>query len=151
MKSVALNPLQLQRLGDRKDSRDFRQIGMKRGVEARYLRGRRKMFSCEADDRKSRWNVQRRKGARRFKLPKDLIVNEAMAPELWSAMHDPMSHSDRSRHFDVGQKPCDADDRFPLARSGRGLREQHMIARIPNDEFAFLVVEGLGLSGEQNF
>ena len=51
MKSVALDPFQLQFLGDRKDSRDFRQIGMKRGVEARYLRRRRKMLACEADDR----------------------------------------------------------------------------------------------------
>jgi len=69
MKPVALDPFQLQFLGDRKDPRDLRQFGVTRGVEARRLRRRRKMFSREADDRKSRWNMQRRERPRRFKLP----------------------------------------------------------------------------------
>ena len=82
MKPVALDPLRSQCLGNRKDPRDFRQIGVKRGVETRYLRRRREMFPCEADDRKSRWNMQRREDNRRCKLAQNLIINRTMVPEF---------------------------------------------------------------------
>ena len=87
---------------------------------------------------------------RRFKLAENLIINKAMAPELWSTMHDPMPDGDRRRHLGVDQKPCDSDDRFPLAGNERGLGDQHLIARIPCDEFAFLVADRFGLSSEQD-
>lgn len=67
-KPIALDPLRPQFLGSRKYPPDFRQIGMKCGIAARCLRRRGKMFPCEVDDRKSRWDMQRRKGVRRFKL-----------------------------------------------------------------------------------
>ena len=68
VKSVALNSLRLQFLGNRKHPRDRRQFGVKGGVETRRLRKPRKMLLREADDRQSRWNMQRREGGRRFEL-----------------------------------------------------------------------------------
>lgn len=68
VKSITLDTLELQFPGNRKNTRDFRQFGVKGGVETRRLRKPRKMFLCEADDRQSRWNMQRRKGDRCFEL-----------------------------------------------------------------------------------
>ena len=48
--------------------------------------------------------MQRREGNRRFKLPKDLIINDAVASELWPAMHNSMPDGDRRRHFGGGKK-----------------------------------------------
>src|SRR5271170_4652976 len=81
VKSVALNSLRLQFLRDRKDTCDLRQFGVKGGVETRSLREPPKMLLCEADDRQSRGNMQRRECGRRFELRYDRIVNEAMLPE----------------------------------------------------------------------
>src|SRR5437764_539815 len=128
MKPIALDSLRLQCFWDRKNSCNFRQIGVKRGVETRYLRRRRKMLPCEADDRKGRWNMKRRKGTGPFKLLQDFIVNEAVAPQLWSTVHDPMPDSDRRRHFGFCEKPADTHDSFLLTGNGRGLGEQHLLA-----------------------
>src|ERR1700730_4944347 len=69
VKPVALDTLQLQFLGDRKDTCDLCQFGVKSGVETRHLGKPRKMLLCEADDRQSRWNMQRREGGNGFNLP----------------------------------------------------------------------------------
>ena len=95
--------------------------------------------------------MQRREGGSSFKLPQDRIVDEAMLPELRSAMHDAMPDGGRRRHFGVGKKSSDADDRFPLAGNGCRLGEQRIVARILRVEFAFLVADRLGLAGEQHF
>ena len=71
VKPVALDTLRLQFPGDRKDPCDVRQFGVKGGVEARRLRKSGKMLLREADDRQSRWNMQRREGGRRFELPSE--------------------------------------------------------------------------------
>ena len=68
VKSVTLNPFRLQFLRDRKETRDRRQFGMEGRVETRRLRKSRKMLLCAADDRQSRWNMQRREGGCRFEL-----------------------------------------------------------------------------------
>ena len=68
MKSVALDALRLQFLGDRKDARDLRQFGVKGGVETRRLRKPGKMLLREADDRQGRGHMQRREGGRGFEL-----------------------------------------------------------------------------------
>ena len=109
---VALDALRPQFPGDRKDARDRRQSGVKRGVETRHLRKPGKMHFREADDRQSWWNMQRCEGRRRLKLPQDLIVNAAMLPELRPAMHNAMPDGRRRREFGIGKKSCDADDRF---------------------------------------
>ena len=62
--------------------------------------------------------MQRREGGCRFELPQDRIINEAMLPELRPAMHNAMPDGGRGRHFGVGEKTSDADDRFPLAGNG---------------------------------
>src|ERR1700732_5150902 len=41
-----------------------------------------------------------------------------MLPELRSAMHDSMPDGGRCRHFGVGKKSSDADDRVSLAGNG---------------------------------
>jgi hypothetical protein len=51
VKPVALDTLTLQFFGDRKDTCDLRQLGVKGGVETRHLRNPGKMLLCEADDR----------------------------------------------------------------------------------------------------
>jgi hypothetical protein len=151
MKPVALDPRRSQFLGDRKDPRNLRQIGVKRGVETRCLTCRRKMLACETDDRKSRWNMQRRERTGRFKLAQNLIINKAMASEPGSTVHDPMPDGDRHRHLRVVQKPRDSNDRFPLAGNRRGLGEQRLTARILCNKFAFLIADRFGFSGKQNF
>jgi hypothetical protein len=50
VKSVALNSLRLQFLGNREHPRDGRQFGVKCGVETRRLRKSRKMLLRKADD-----------------------------------------------------------------------------------------------------
>jgi hypothetical protein len=52
--------------GNRKDASDLRQPGMKSGVETRSLWQSGEMLSCEADDRQSRRNMQRREGGSGF-------------------------------------------------------------------------------------
>ena len=74
-----------------------------------------------------------------------------MASEFWSAMHDSMPDRDRRRHFGVGKKSSDTNDRFSLAGNGHGFGEQHIVARILRKEFTFLAVDRLSRSGEQNF
>ena len=66
-------------------------------------------------------------------------------------MHDSMPDGGRCRHFGVGKKSSDADDRFPLAGNGYRLGEQRISARILGVEFAFFVADRLGLAGEQHF
>ena len=95
--------------------------------------------------------MQRREGGSGFKLTYDQIINEAVLPELRSAMHDSMSDGGRCRHFGVGKKSSDADDRFPLAGNGYRLGEQRIVARIPRVEFAFLVADRLSLAGNEHF
>ena len=68
VKSITLDTLELQFPGDRKDMRNRRQLGVKCRVETRRLRKSRKMLLCEADDRQSRWNMQRCEGDRPFEL-----------------------------------------------------------------------------------
>src|ERR1700731_428640 len=59
-----------------------------------------------------------------------------MPPELRSAMHDSMPDGGRCRHFGVGKKSSDADDRFPLAGNGYRLGEQRIFVRILRVEFS---------------
>jgi len=73
-----------------------------------------------------------------------------MASESRSAVHDSMPDRDRRRHFRVGKEPSDANDRFPLAGNGDGLREQHMVACVLREEFTFLVADRFSRPGEQN-
>jgi len=92
--------------------------------------------------------MQRREGRSSIKLPEDRIVNEAMLPELRSAMHDSTS---RSRHFGVGKNTSDADDRFSLAGNRYRLGEHRIFARNLSVEFSRFTADRLGLAGEQHF
>ena len=124
---------------------------VKGGVEARHLRKPGKVLLCEADHRQSSWRMQRREGGSSFKLPYDRIINEAMLPELRSAMHDSMPDGGRCRHFGVGKKSSDANDRFLLAGNGYCLGEQRIFVRILRAEFTLFVTDRLRLAGEQHF
>ena len=53
--------------------------------------------------------MQWREGGGRFKLPEDRIINQAVLPELRSAMHDSMPDGGRCRHFAVRKKFSDAE------------------------------------------
>src|SRR6202040_4328976 len=91
VKAVALDTLRLQIFGDRKHTRDIGHSGVKCGVETRRLWKPGKMLLGEADDRQSRRRVQRREGGSSFQLPQHRLVNQAMLPQLRSAMHDSVS------------------------------------------------------------
>ena len=150
VKPVALDTLRSQFLGDRKHPRDIRQVGVKRGVETRHLRKAGKMLLRKADDRQRRRHMQRREGGGGLELPQDRVIDEAMLPKLRSAMHDAMPDGGRRRHFGVGKKSSDADDRFPLAGNGYCLGKQRISARILGVEFAIFVADRLGLAGQQH-
>ena len=146
MKPIALDTVQLQFLGDRQDPCDLGQPGVKGGVETRHLRKPGKVFLCEADDRQRRRRMQRCKGGCRLELQKDRIINQAMLPELWPAMHDTMSDGGGQTYFRVGKKAADAGDRFPLTGNGHHFRQQRFSAGILCVELAFLLADRLGLA-----
>jgi hypothetical protein len=150
VKPIALDAFRLQFLGDWKDACNVRQASVKGGIETRRLGKPGKMLSCEADDRQSRWNVQRREGAGGLELPQDRIIDEAMLPELRSAMHDPMPYGGRRWNTGLGEKSPDADDRFPLAWNWYPLAQQRIFLGIPCVDFAFFLADRLGLAGEQH-
>ena len=104
VKSVALDSVRPQFLGDRKNPGDRWQIGVKGGVETGDLRDTGKMLSCEADDRERRRHVQRRKCRRGFKLPQHLIIDATMLPKFGAAMHDAVPDGIRRRHVGGGKK-----------------------------------------------
>jgi hypothetical protein len=81
VKPVALDTLQLQFLGDRKDTCDLRQFGMKGGVKTRHLRKPGEMLLCEADDRQGRWSMQRREGGSSFSAAQLLNGKATMITE----------------------------------------------------------------------
>src|SRR3984893_16323821 len=114
VKAVALDPLRLEFLGDRKHTRDIGHSGVKCGVEKCNLWKPRKMLLGEADDRQSRRRMQRREGGSSFQLQQHRLVNQAMLLELRSAMDDSVSDGGRRRHFGVGKELSDATDRIPL-------------------------------------
>ena len=149
VKSVALDTLRLQFLGNWKHTRDIGQFGVKGGVETCRLRKSRKMLLRKADNRQSRWGMQRRKGGRRFELPQDQFVNQAMLPELRSAMHNTMPDRGWCRHFGVVEKPSDADDRFPLAGNGCCLGRATRFRASLRTEIAAFIADRLRFAGEQ--
>jgi hypothetical protein len=74
--------------------------------------------------------MQRREGRSSIKLPEDRIVNEAMLPELRSAMHDSTS---RCRHFGVGKNtsdPVGSPRRTRSPFSERQYRDQRRLRRL---------------------
>ena len=109
------------------------------------------MFLREADDRQSRWNMQRREGDRRFELRQDRGVDEAMLPELRAPVNNSMSDCGRRRHPGVVEKPSDASDCFALAENGTRLGEQYASARIFCMEIAAFAAYRFGLAREQIF
>src|SRR6185437_14310944 len=86
VKTIALYPRRVQRLGNRKAARDLRQPRVERGVEARRLR-----------------HMQRREGPRSPKLPQHRLVDEAVTPKLRAAMNDAMPDDRGSRQPAVGE------------------------------------------------
>ena len=150
MKPVSLNPLRLQFLGDREDTCDRRQFGVKGGVETRRLRKPGKMLLGRANDHQSRWNVQRRKGGSSLKLPYDCIVDEAMLSELGSAMHDPVADGSRRRHFTLGKMAFNAGYRFPLGGKKCWLRKYRVPPRVFCVKSAFFFADRLSLARQQH-
>ena len=152
VKPVALDTLRLQFLGDRKDARDLRQFGMKGGVETSHLRQPGKMLLREADDRQRRRDMQRREGGCGLKLPQDRIIDEAMLPQLRSAMHDSMPDGGRRRLFGVGKKSSNADDCFPLVWEWRLSPRATSFRANPARGICRLCSPiDFGLAGEQHF
>ena len=50
--------------------------------------------------------MQRRKSGRGFQLLQYLFIDQAMLPQLRSAMHDAVSDRGRRGHFGVVEKVC---------------------------------------------
>ena len=99
MKAVALNASRLKFPGERKHARALRHFCVERGIKTCRLRKPGKMLLGEADDGQGWWRMQRCKGGGRLKLLQHCSIDQAMLPQLWSAMHDSMPDGIRRRHF----------------------------------------------------
>jgi hypothetical protein len=94
------------------------------------------MLLPEADDGQGSGRMQRRKSGCGFQPLHDRFVDQAVLPQLWSAMHDAMSDRSRRRHSRAVEKFSDAVDRIPLARNGCCVAGHRAPLRIPFVKFS---------------
>ena len=150
VKPVALDPFRSQRVGNRQHACDVRHVCMKAGVETRDLRQGGEMCLGKSDDRQGRWHVQWGKDYGRVELIEDRIIDDAVVPELRSPVHDTMPDALWCGHFQVGQQPCDADNRVLLAGQRRALAEQRGPCRVFRVEDGRLRADRFRLTGDQS-
>jgi hypothetical protein len=93
MKSIAPNARGTKRFGQRKDSRDIRQIRVEYRVETRHLRQPGKSYLYDADQGQGCWNVQGRERYGVLQLVHHGLVNAAMAAKPGTALDHPMPDS----------------------------------------------------------
>ena len=151
MKSIALDTLRLQRLGDRQHPRDVGQAGVKHRVEACRLRKAGKLRQSKADYGQRRRNVQRRERDRGFQFGEHRRNDEAMPPKLRSAMHDPVPDGGRRRKGAIVEQPGDADHHRRLVSDSLAGANQNPSAPVPRVELTDLVAYRLCLAGYKRF
>ena len=93
--------------------------------------------------------MQRRKGRCGVQLLHDLYVDQAMLPQLRSAMNGTMADCDGGRGAAVVKEFADAGNRFPLRGNGRRLGQPRMAAQILRVKLATFLADRLGLAGQQ--
>jgi hypothetical protein len=64
-----------------------------------------------------------------------------MLPQLWAPMDNSMPNCSRHRHFEVAEKPSDANDCFSLAGNGTALGEQRVSMGVFCMEFSTFIAD----------
>src|ERR1700728_4444648 len=93
--------------------------------------------------------MQRRKGRRGVQLLHDLSVDQAMLPQLRSAMNDTVTDRDGGTGAALVKEFSDASNGFPLGGNGRGLDQPRMGAQIPRVKLATSLADRFRLAGQQ--
>ena len=150
MKAVALDALRLQFPGYRKHAGNVRQIGMKcrcRNMPPAATSG--KCFRAKRMTDRAGGVCSGAKAMRRLKLLQVPLVDQAMLPQLRSAMHDPVSDGDGRRAARVGKELPDAGNRFAWLGMATVSDQQCVIAQIPRVELAALLADRFSLAGQK--
>ena len=150
MKSVAMDAIRPQIMGDRQGARDIRHSGVKRSVEAGHLRQPWEVLLREADDRQCRRNVQRREDSCGFELPQHGVVDQAMAAKTRPAMHHAMPDRGQLGFFAVREKRPDSCERFPLGSEVRRFGNQRLVVRVFDPELALAATYRLRLARKEH-
>jgi hypothetical protein len=93
--------------------------------------------------------MQRRKGRCSIQLMQDLFVDQAMLPQLRSAMNDTVTDGDGGRGAAVVKQFPDAGNGFPLGRNKRGLDQLRIAADVLRVKLTILSADRFGLAGQQ--
>src|SRR5438552_2264889 len=96
-------------------------------VETRYLGDAAEKLLRMMQNGKRRRNVQGSKNAGGFELLKHGIIDQAVLPNMCSAMHDPVPNRGRSWLIGVSEKSRKPDERVLLIRKS-GLLSEHLSA-----------------------
>ena len=93
--------------------------------------------------------MQRRKGRCGVQLMQDLLVDQAMLPQLRSAMHDAMTDSGGGRSAAIVEELSDTGNGVPLVFDGSLLVEPRIGAQILRMKLATLPADRFRLTGQQ--
>ena len=116
VKSIALDAIRSQLQGERQGARDIGHPGVKRRIEAGYLRQLREVLLRETNDRQRRRIVQWREDRCRFELPQHRFVDQTMTAKIRPTVHHAMPDRGRLGLFAVCEKRPDACDGIPWVR-----------------------------------
>src|SRR5271155_3047515 len=93
--------------------------------------------------------MQRRKGRCGVQLMQNIFVDQAMPPQLRSAMHDTVTDSDGSRGATIVEELSDTGNSVPLVGDGSRLGQLRMVAQILRVKLATLPPDRFCLAGQQ--
>src|ERR1700722_13610315 len=93
--------------------------------------------------------MQRRKGRCGVQLLHDLSVDQAMLPQLRSAMNDTVTDRDGGRSAAIVKEFPDASNCFPLGENGRRLDQSPIISQILRATLSPSPADRFGPTGQQ--
>ena len=93
--------------------------------------------------------MQRRKGRCGIQLLHYLSVDQAMLPQLRSAMNDTVADCDGSRCAAIVKEFPNAGNSFPLSGNGRRRDRQRIVAQILRAKLTALSADRFCLAGQQ--
>ena len=121
MKAVTLHTLQLQLSGNRQDSGNLWQIGVKGRVETGDMRQPRKRFMGKLDQRQRLRHMERRERGAALKLLQHRMIEHTVLAEPRPPMHDAMTNGRWRRQSGLGEESLDVANRFPRVAPRCGL------------------------------
>src|ERR1700733_10245837 len=93
--------------------------------------------------------MQRRKGRCGVQLLHYLSIDQAMLPQLRSAMNDTVTDSDGSRGAALVKEFPDAGNSFPLGGNGQHLDQRRTVAHVLRVKLATRLADRFCLAGQQ--